>query len=215
MRYLLILLPLLFVPATATRADVSIGVGIEMPGVSIGINMPSYPKLVRVPGHPVFYAPRATYNYFFFDGLYWVFTGDGWYASSWYNGPWDYVEADYVPVYLLRVPVRYYRRPPPYFRGWRADAPPHWGEHWGHDWERRRDGWDRRDRRERRASPPPAPLPSYQRRYSGERYPYEPERQHTIRSERYRYQPREEVPRQHYERRGKGPRKGGGDRGPR
>ena len=25
-------------------------------------------------------------------------------------------------VYVLRVPVRYYRRPPPYFGGWRADV---------------------------------------------------------------------------------------------
>lgn len=210
MRQLLLILPLLFIPVSASRADVSIGVGIEMPGVSIGINMPSYPKLVRVPGHPVFYAPRATHNFFFFDGLYWVLIGDNWYASSWYDGPWDWVAPDYVPVYLLRVPVRYYRRPPPYFRGWRNDAPPRWGDRWGHDWERRHDGWGAKQGR--RSTPPPAPLPSYQRRYAGERYPYEPERQHTIRSERYRYQPREAVPKQHYERRGKAP-KGNGGRG--
>lgn len=210
MRYLLVILPLLLVPVTATRAEVSIGVGIEMPGVSIGINMPTYPRLVRMPGRPVFYAPRAAYNYFFFDGLYWVFIGDNWYASSWYNGPWDLVEPDYVPVHLLRIPIRYYRQPPPYFRGWRADAPPHWGEHWGRDWEERRGGWDRR---ERRAAPPPAPLPYYQRRYSGERYPHEPERQHSIRSERYHYRPREEVTRQHYERRRGGPQNGDRGRG--
>ena len=211
MRYLLIILPLLLVPVAATRADVSVGVGINVPGVSIGINMPAYPRLARVPGYPVYYAPGINYNFFFYDGLYWVFIGDSWYASSWYDGPWDMVGPAYVPAYLLRVPVRYYRQPPPYFRSWRSDAPPRWGEHWGHDWEQNRDGWDRRARR----APPPAPLPYYQRRFSGERYPREPERQQSIRSERYHYRPREEVTRQHFDRGGRGPQNGDRGRGPR
>ena len=104
--------------------------------------------------------PRA--NYFFYDGLYWVYQGDDWYASGWYNGPWRRVLPEYVPLYVLRVPVRYYRQPPRYFRVLARDAPPRWGEHWGRDWERRRPGWDRWDRD---AAPAPAPLPTYQRRY--------------------------------------------------
>ena len=48
--------------------------------------------------------------------------------------------------------------------GWRADAPPRWGDHWGNDWQQRRSGWDRWDHR---IAPAPAPLPVYQRRYSG------------------------------------------------
>lgn len=201
MRYLVLLLPLLLLPVTSTRAEVSVGVGINMPGVSIGINMPAYPRLVRVPGYPVFYAPHVDYNFFFYDGLYWVFVGDNWYVSSWYDGPWDMVEPIYVPVYLLRIPVRYYRRPPAYFHGWRRDAPPRWGEHWGHNWQEQRRDWDRRDRR---APPPTAPLPSYQRRFSGELYPHEPQRQHSIRSDRYRYQPRDRESRRYLERRGGG-----------
>ncbi len=212
MRYLLIILPLLFLPVAATQADVSVGVGINVPGASIGINVPAYPRLARIPGYPVYYAPRLNYNFFFYDGLYWVFIGNSWYASSWYDGPWDLVEPDFVPAYLLRVPVRYYRRPPPYFHGWRPDAPPRWGEHWGPGWQQHRDGWERY---ERRSAPPPAPLPYYQRRYYGERYPRELERQHTIRSERYHYRPREEVTRQHFDRRGRGPQGGERGRGPR
>ena len=195
MRNLLIVMSMLLFPVSAVHAEVNVGIGISVPGVSIGINMPAYPRLVRVPGYPVYYDPRVDSNYFFYDGLYWVFQGEDWYASSWYNGPWDYVERDYVPLYVLRVPVRYYRRPPPYFRGWHADAPPRWGDHWGRDWEQRRGGWDQWDHR---SAPRPAPLPSYQRKYSGERYPREPEQQHTIRSDKYRYQPREPVTQQHY-----------------
>ena len=195
MRYLLVALSLLLGSVTSAQAQVSIGIGF--PSVDIGINVPVYPELVLVPGYPVYYAPRANLNYFFYDGVYWVYQGDNWYASSWYNGPWQLVGPEYVPLFVLRVPVRYYRQPPAYFRGWRADAPPRWGEHWGRDWEQRRGGWDRWDRR---SAPRAAPLPVYQRPYSGDRYPRAPEQQHSIRSEQYRYRPREAVTRQHFQR---------------
>ncbi|OGB04147.1 MAG: hypothetical protein A3E79_14655 [Burkholderiales bacterium RIFCSPHIGHO2_12_FULL_61_11] len=200
MRYLLIVLSMLLGSVTSAHAQVSVGIGVSVPGVNIGINLPAYPRLVRVPGYPVYYDPRLNANYFFYDGLYWVYQEDNWYASSWYNGPWQLTAPEYVPVFILRVPVRYYRQPPVYFRGWRADAPPRWGDHWGRDWEQRRSGWDRWDRR---AAPRPAPLPLYQRRYSGERYPRAPEQQNSIRSGNYRYQPREPVTQQHFEQRGR------------
>jgi hypothetical protein len=161
--------------------------------------MPTYPQLVLVPGYPVYYDPRADFNYFFYDGLYWVYQDDNWYASSWYNGPWELVDPYYVPLFILRVPVRYYRRPPPYFRQWRPDAPPHWGEHWGRDWEQRHHGWDRWDHH---AAPRPAPLPLYQRQYLDGRYPRSVEQQHVIRSEHYRYQPHEAVTRQRFQQEG-------------
>jgi len=171
---------------TSAVAQVSIGIGV--PGVSIGINLPVYPQFVQVPGYPVYYAPQLNSNFFFYDGLYWVYQGDNWYASSWYNGPWGLVGPQYVPPYVLRIPVRYYRVPPPYFRGWTADAPPRWGEHWGNDWSKQKKGWDRWDRN---SAPAPAPLPSYQRQYSGDRYPHQVEQQQALRSQNYRYQPRD------------------------
>ena len=163
--------------------------------VSIGINVPTYPRLVAVPGVPVYYAPTVAGNYFFYDGLYWVFQGNGWYASDWYNGPWRMVPPDAVPLYVLRVPVRYYRYPPPYFRGWRADYAPRWGERWGRDWEARRSGWDQWDHRR---VPRPAPPPVYQRSFAGDRYPREVEQQRSIHAARYGYQPHEPVTRQYY-----------------
>lgn len=188
MRYPAIALSLLLCPLISAHAQISVGIGL--PSVNIGINVSAYPYLVPVPGYPVYYDPRANWNYFFYDGLYWVYQADNWYASSWYNGPWQLVEPETVPLFVLRVPVRYYRQPPVYFRGWRDDAPPHWGEHWGRDWEARRSGWDRWDRR---SAPRAAPLPSYQRQYSGDRYPHAAEQQHSIQAEHYRYQPREAV----------------------
>lgn len=160
--------------------------------VSIGISVGAYPDLVAVPGYPVYYAPRLDSNLFFYDGLYWVYAQDSWYASSWYDGPWDAVAPEWVPFFVLRVPVRYYRQPPPYFGGWASEAPPHWGEHWGRSWEERRSGWDRWDRA---SAPAPAPLPTYQRAYSGERYP-RVDQQLALQNQNYHYQPREAPVRQ-------------------
>jgi len=180
---------------TAASAQVSVGVGVSLPGVSIGINVPSYPQLVRVPSYPVYYAPGMDANFFFYDGMYWVYQSDNWYSSSWYNGPWLMVSPAFVPVYVLRVPVRYYRAPPTYFHGWRPDGPPRWGDHWGRGWEQQHRGWDRWNRS---AVPAPAPLPVYQRQYSGNRYP-PVEQQRALQSQNYRYQPRDAVVRQHFE----------------
>lgn len=191
-RYGLIAMCMLVISVVSAEAQVSIGIGL--PNVSIGINLPLYPELAPVPGYPVYYAPQVNANYFFYDGLYWVYQDDNWYASSWYNGPWGYVRPEVVPAYILRVPVRYYRQPPPYFRGWRQNAPPRWGQHWGHEWEQHRSGWDKGKRGH---APARAPLPVYQRQYSGDRYP-RAEQQHQLRNQQYRYQPRDRAVREHY-----------------
>ena len=179
MRYGLFVLWMLFFPLAPAAAQ-----------VNIGINLSLFPELVRVPGYPVYYAPQVNSNYFFYDGMYWIFQGDSWYASSWYNGPWQPVAPYAVPLFILRIPVRYYRQPPVYFRGWRADAPPRWSQHWGNDWARQRSGWDKWNRH---AAPAPAPLPMYQRQYSGNRYP-RVEQQQALQSQNYHYQPRAGVP---------------------
>ena len=189
MRRTLVALMLACGAVASAPAQVSVGIGVNLPGVSIGINVPSYPQLVRVPDYPVYYAPGVNGNFFFYDGLYWVYEGDNWYQSSWYNGPWVVVDPGYVPLYVLRVPVRYYRQQPSYFRGWRPDAPPRWGDHWGGDWSRQHSGWDRWNRG---AAPAPAPLPIYQRQYAGNRYP-PVERQRELQNQNYRYQPRDAV----------------------
>jgi hypothetical protein len=194
MRHLIIGIWLLCFSVTSAIAQIGVGIGINLPGVNIGINLPAYPDLVRVPGYPVYYAPRLESNFFFYDGMYWVYESDNWYASSWYNGPWGLVGPQSVPVFVLRIPVRYYRSPPSYFHDWRADAPPRWGDHWGNDWSQQRRGWDQWNHR---SAPQPAPLPAYQRKYSGDRYPQQVERQQVLRGQNYRYQPRDFTVRQH------------------
>ncbi len=190
-RYGIIVLWLLLCLVITAEAQVNVSIGL--PNVSIGINFPLFPHLVPVPGYPVYYAPQVDANYFFYDGMYWVYHDDNWYASAWYNGPWSFVAPEVVPLFVLRIPVRYYRQPPLYFSGWQTNAPPRWGHHWGHGWEQDRRGWDKW---QRSSVPKRAPLPVYQQRYSGDRYP-QPQQQHNLRKQHNRYQPRDKVIRQH------------------
>jgi len=194
MRHIRILAWMLIGFAISAPAQVSID--LALPGVSIGVDVPAFPELERVPGYPVYYAPGLSSNYFFYDGMYWVYQRDNWYASTWYNGPWGLVSPESVPLFVLRVPVRYYRDAPIYFRGWRDDAPPRWGDHWGDAWQQQRRGWDRWDHSR---APGPAPLPTYQRQYSAERYPRQTGQQQELQRQNYRYQPHDPVVRQHFQ----------------
>ena len=164
----------------------------------IDVDLPAYPEMQPVEDLPVYYAPGVDSNYFFYDGLYWDYYNDGWYSSAWYNGPWTVVDPVYVPTYLLWVPVRYYHRPPAYFRGWAANRPPRWAAHWGPRWQ---EGHNRiyagRPARVERA-----PLPQYQRQYTRANYPRAPQQQSQIHGQNYAYQPRENVVRQQYRARG-------------
>jgi hypothetical protein len=190
---LIVALLLLATPMMNANAQVSVGIGIGLPNLSIGINLPMYPDLVPVPGYPVYYAPQVDANYFFYDSMYWVYQNDNWYASTWYNGPWGFVEPAVVPSFILRIPVRYYRQPPVYFRGWQSNAAPRWGQHWGNGWERNRRGWDKWNKS---SVPARAPRPAYQRQYTGNRYPGV-EQQHQLRGQQYRYAPRDKAVREH------------------
>src|SRR5678815_4851247 len=180
----------------AVPAHAQVSVGIQSHGVSIGFNVSAYPRMVAIPGYPVYYDPRMSSNYFFYDGLYWVYQDNNWYSSGWYDGPWDQIGPQYVPAFVLRVPVRYYGQRPAYFAGWSVDVAPHWGEYWGNDWQQQRSGWDSWDRQSVYQA---APLPAYQAQYSGSRYPRAVDQQYSIQATNYRYQPREAVAQQYYQ----------------
>ncbi len=169
----------------------------SVPGASIGFNAPAYPQFAPVPGYPVYYAPNMGANYFYYDGMYWLYQDDNWYAASWYNGPWGMVSPMEVPNMILQVPVGYYRYPPAYFRGWARDEPPRWGEHWGPGWLHRREGWDagwRRGHPDIRR----APLPDYQRRFQGVHYPHDIRQQYMLHTRNFHYQPHEPMVRAQY-----------------
>ena len=135
-----LVLAVLIVAAVAApgQAQVQINVGIELPGP---------PALAVIPGVPVYYAPRAPKNIFFYGHQYWLYHGDGWYTGPNWNGPWAVVEAIHVPRPILHVPVRYFHVRPPHWKGWHHDGPPRWDRHWGRDWHEadHQRGWRERE----------------------------------------------------------------------
>jgi hypothetical protein len=135
---------------TALAAPVHAQIGID-----IGIHLPGPPALFVVQGSPVYYAPRAPGNVFFYAHQYWVFT-NGWYVGPTWNGPWALVEPQYVPQPLLQVPVAYYPVPPPHWREWRREGPPRWEAHSGREWREEAHERDWREREEHwgRGCPP-------------------------------------------------------------
>jgi len=114
----------------------SAGWGQAQVSVSIGINLPAPPSFVIVPGTPVAYAPAVPANYFFYGSQYYVFGNGIWHVGPTYNGPWVVVAPEYIPLPILTVPVKYYRAPPPPWKKWKREAPPHWDPAWGHEWKK-------------------------------------------------------------------------------
>lgn len=137
-----VVLAVLIVAAAAapSQAQVQINVGIELPGP---------PTLAVIPGAPVYYAPRAPANIFFYGHQYWLYHASGWYTGPNWNGPWVVVNPIHLPAPILRVPVRYYHVRPPHWRGWHHDGPPRWDGHWGRDWREASHERDWREHEER------------------------------------------------------------------
>jgi hypothetical protein len=77
------LLGLVLLLCTAPPVAAQISVGIGVPSLDIGIHLPGLPSLTIVPGSPVYYAPQVNTNFFCYDGMYWVYQDESWYASSW------------------------------------------------------------------------------------------------------------------------------------
>lgn len=131
--------------ATTSSAQVS---------VNIGINLPGPPQLVVIPSSPVRYAANVDGNFFFYGGQYYVFSDGVWYVSPAYNGPWVMLAPEYVPQPILVVPVQFYRRPPPHWHGWRHDAAPRWEPRFGNRWQDRREEGQASPRMEPRRDEP-------------------------------------------------------------
>jgi hypothetical protein len=111
--------------------------------VDVGLNLNfSIPlQWAPVPGLPVYYATNAPANIFQYNGQYYVYDGASWYVAPTYNGPWIIVAPEFVPAIVLRVPVVYYRVPPPHWRAWHPGAPPRWEFVYGPAWAHHRPAW--------------------------------------------------------------------------
>jgi hypothetical protein len=170
----------------AVPAHAQVSVGIQSHGVSIGFNVSAYPRMVAIPGYPVYYDPRMSSNYFFYDGLYWVVPGQQLVFERlvrWPVGPDRAAVCARVRAArsgsLLRPAASLFCR---LERG----CCPALGEYWGNDWQQQRSGWDSLGSSIRLSSRAVAGLSA---QYSGSRYPRAVDQQYSIQATNYRYHP--------------------------
>jgi hypothetical protein len=111
---LVLALTALVVTTAASQAvadGVKIGVDIRIPSPP-PIVVASPPRLVVVPGTPVFHAPGASINVFAYGGHYYSFHEGAWFVAAAPGRPWVAIAPAKVPRPVLAVPVTYYKVPP-------------------------------------------------------------------------------------------------------
>ena len=117
------------VRATPVLAD-SLSIGVRTDSLRLGINIGATPRVVAIPGTPVYHVPSMPYNYFIYGGHYYLFHEGMWLSAASYNGPWTAIAIERVPRPILGVPVEYYKRPPGH---WKKHGPPPWAQATGHE----------------------------------------------------------------------------------
>ena len=107
---------------SAHAGNVSVGVDIGVPvPPPPPVMIAEPPRVVIVPGSPVYYAPGVDFNLFVYHRRYYRFHEGAWFIASSHGGPWTHVERARVPQPVLAVPVTYYRIPPGHAK--RMDGP--------------------------------------------------------------------------------------------
>ena len=98
-------------PAAHAGVNVNVNVGVPVPPPPV-IVAPAPPRVVVVPGSPVYYAPEGNVNLFVYSGRYYAFHEGHWFVAPRHNGPWTFLAVDHVPGPVVAVPVKYYRVAP-------------------------------------------------------------------------------------------------------
>jgi hypothetical protein len=118
-------------------AEVSIDIGINIPGPPPPVVIHRPPPVVVIPNTYVYFPPDVEVDIFFYQG-YWYQPHHGhWYRARAYDGPWGYIAPREVPGVLFGLPPDYRHYG---YRG-RHIAHEELRTHWER-WEREKH-WDR------------------------------------------------------------------------
>ena len=192
MRKSLLVVCVLLCSITSAGAQVSVGIGL--PGVSIGINLPVYPQLVRSPATRSTTRRRSIRTISSTTACTGSTSGTTGTRVPGTTGPGDWWHRRRCRCTSCAFPCAITDNLPCTFAAgsrMRRRAGASTGAMPGNSVGR--DGTTGTA-----ARVPPAPLPAYQRQYSGNRYP-RVEQQQVLQSQHYRYQPQDAVVQQHYQ----------------
>lgn len=70
------------------------------------------PEFVHPPELGFYVAVGVPYDLFFYNNSYWIYRGNIWYNSAYYNGPWNQIYYTNIPYVFNRFPferIRHYR----------------------------------------------------------------------------------------------------------
>ena len=131
-------------------AEVSIGIGINIPGPPPPVVIHQPPPVVVIPNTYVYYPPDVEVDIFFYHGHWYRPHHGHWYRARGYNGPWGYVAPREVPGVLFGLPSDYRHHRYRSNHIGHEELRTHW-ESWERDryWDKRRHGDDRRKYRSR------------------------------------------------------------------
>jgi hypothetical protein len=87
---------------------VTINIGAPPPPIIVA----SPPKVLVVPGTPVYYAPSVSHNLFVYGGSYYTLHNGHWFYAKKPGAAWVFVPIEKVPRPVIGVPVTYYKIPP-------------------------------------------------------------------------------------------------------
>ena len=117
-RHRLVMTALGMLLAASASAGTSIGVGVVLsnappPPVVV---VREQPHLLLVPGSTVYVVDdhRVGYDWFLFNGYWYIYNGGYWYRAHRHSGPFVAIQPKLVPAAIIRVPSKHWRKGHPH-----------------------------------------------------------------------------------------------------
>jgi hypothetical protein len=99
--------------AAASQVGINVGINVGAPAYAAPpVVIASPPEFVAPPQLGFYVALGVPYDLYYLSGSYYLFRGNTWYSSHYYNGPWVTVHYSNVPYGLRKYPaqrIHYYR----------------------------------------------------------------------------------------------------------
>ncbi len=108
----LLVIPLIAIAVAATaslaQAGCNIGIDFDIPAPVIAappVEVVEPPEFVAQPGAGFYVGVGTPYDIYYAGDRYYLYRGNGWYAASYYDGPWASIGYRAVPWQLRRYPI--------------------------------------------------------------------------------------------------------------
>ncbi|MBI4849703.1 MAG: hypothetical protein HY808_14230 [Nitrospirae bacterium] len=109
----MLFMSLWLIHSLSADAEVNVNINIGPPPV---FAIPAPPEVIVIPGTYVYFVPDIDVDIIFYHGYWYRPHRDHWYRAGSYNGPWDYIVRERMPVVILNLPPDFRHKPPRHSR---------------------------------------------------------------------------------------------------